>query len=78
MGVGLTGIRKPMSPRRKGERNPNTLKGPKVDLGKIVFGEWAICPKCHAKVVVVQCLKCDGKGIVPNKGPIPFTQNPGG
>lgn len=48
-----------------------------TDVKSLKFGEWAICPRCHAKVRKVTCKVCQGAGVVPNKGPIPFLRNPG-
>jgi DnaJ-class molecular chaperone len=49
-----------------------------VDVSKLKFGEWAICPKCRAKIRERACKECGGTGVVPNKGIIPFTKPVGG
>jgi hypothetical protein len=62
-------------PRRKGE--PSDFPATPIDVKELKFGDWAICPKCHAKVRKVVCKRCLGIGVVPNQGPIPFLRNPG-
>lgn len=64
--------------KTKGRLDQQTTLIPEIPEGRLTFGEWAICPKCHARVRKVPCVRCGGAGIVRNEGPIPFLRNPGG
>lgn len=66
-------------PRRRKNEPPieSLLPSEKVDVKALRFGEWAICPKCHARIRKVACKVCGGTGVVPNQGPIPFLRTPG-
>lgn len=49
---------------------------------KFEFGAVASCPRCHGKGKEpgtkdesgIECVRCDGYGVVPNKGPIGYTR----
>jgi len=59
------------------KKEPELFPGERVAVNKLTFGEWAICPKCRARVREVMCKRCLGTGVVPNVGPIPFTKDVG-
>lgn len=61
---------------RKKEPDDPSLQGT-IDVKQLQFGAWAICPKCRARPRKVTCKRCQGAGIIPNEGIIPFVKKVG-